>query len=348
MTSIASLNDLPNEFMVELSGSMIISLEGEQADSYLHGQITVNINKLDKVTARHFAHCDNKGKTWATGYVTRHASKLLLLTNADAGNQSLAQLNKYGVFSKVDIVDDTPCYNGYFISSDAAKNSNTQTLLRELFGIDELEKLFGSSQSEASTLQKVESEQGVIFTANTSREGFVLLLTKDASDRFEENIGAQSLSCFSHTVFDAIQIESVHPMLDSEAIGEYVPQMINVQALNGIDFDKGCYMGQEVVARTRFLGKNKRAAYSFKLEGHVSVKPGDSLEKQLGDNWRVAGKVIKVAALESETWFIAVLNNDTTSEDLHRLADNNAITCYPNSLPYSIEQQASNIVKKRR
>ena len=348
MTSIASLNDLPNEFMVELSGSMIISLEGEQADSYLHGQITVNINKLDKMTARHFAHCDNKGKTWATGYVTRHASKLLLLTNADAGNQSLAQLNKYGVFSKVDIVDDTPRYNGYFISSDAAKNSNTQTLLCELFGIDELEKLFGSSQSKASTLQKVESEQGVIFTANTSREGFVLILTKDAIDRFEENIGAHSLPCFSHTVFDAIQIESVHPMLDSEAIAEYVPQMINVQALNGIDFDKGCYMGQEVVARTRFLGKNKRAAYSFKLEGHVSVKPGDSLEKQLGDNWRVAGKVIKVAALESETWFIAVLNNDTTSEDLHRLADNNAITCYPNSLPYSIEQQASNIVKKRR
>ena len=107
-------------------------------------------------------------------------------------------------------------------------------------------------------------------------------------------------------------------------------------------------MGQEVVARTRFLGKNKRAAYSFKLEGHVPVKAGDSLEKQLGDNWRVAGKVLKVAALEGETWFIAVLNNDTTSEDLHRLADNNAITCYPNSLPYNIEQQASNIVKKRR
>ncbi|MBJ2130004.1 glycine cleavage system protein T [Alteromonas sp. IB21] len=348
MTSIASLNDLPGEFMVKLSNSMIISLEGEQADNYLHGQITVNINKLDKVTARHFAHCDNKGKTWATGYVTRHANKLLLLTNADAGHHSLAQLNKYGVFSKVDIVDDTPCYNPYFLSSDAANNNSTQLLLRELFGSDELEKLFGSNQNQANTLQKVENEHGVIFAANTSREGFVLLLTKDASEQFEENTSELSLPCFSHTVFDAIQIESVHAMLDSEAIGEYVPQMINVQALNGIDFDKGCYMGQEVVARTRFLGKNKRAAYSFKLEGHVPVKAGDSLEKQLGDNWRVAGKVLKVAALESETWFIAVLNNDTTSEDLHRLADNNAITCYPNSLPYNIEQQASNIVKKRR
>mgnify|MGYP002010301952 CR=1 FL=1 len=87
---------------------------------------------------------------------------------------------------------------------------------------------------------------------------------------------------------------------------------------------------------------------SYGLEGNVNIKPGDALEKQLGENWRIAGKILNVASLDNETWFIAVLNNDTTSEDLHRLADNNAITCYPNTLPYSIEQKASNIVKKRR
>ena len=59
MTSIASLQSLPSEFVVKLSNAMIISLEGEQADSYLQGQITVNINKLTENTARHFAHCDN-------------------------------------------------------------------------------------------------------------------------------------------------------------------------------------------------------------------------------------------------------------------------------------------------
>ena len=63
------------------------------------------------------------------------------------------------------------------------------------------------------------------------------------------------------------------------------------------------------------------------------MKAGASLEKQLGDNGRVAGKVLKVEAREDETWFRAELNNDTKSEDLHRLAEKNAITCYPNSLP---------------
>lgn len=348
MTSIAALQNLPQEFMVELSNAMIISLEGEQADSYLQGQITVNINKLDENTARHFAHCDNKGKTWSTGYVTRHLSKLLMLTNDDAGSHSLAQLNKYGVFSKVDIVDDSQAYSAYFISLDAAKSDEVNALLGQLFSSDEVAQLVEGDTADKGMLPKIESEHGVAFVANTTRKGIVVLLDETGTKQLNTLIETKTVACYSHVVFDAIQIESVHALVQGEAVAEYVPQMINVHALNGIDFDKGCYMGQEVVARTRFLGKNKRAAYSFKLEEQVEIKPGDSLEKQLGENWRIAGKVLNVASLDNETWFIAVLNNDTTPEDLHRLADNNAITCYPNSLPYSIEQQASNIVKKRR
>jgi folate-binding protein YgfZ len=348
MTSIASLQNLPKEFMVKLPNTMIISLEGEQADSYLQGQITVNINKLDEKTARHFAHCDNKGKTWATGYVTRHMSKLLLVTNDDSGSHSLAQLNKYGVFSKVDIIDDSQSYNAYFISLEVAKTNEVKTALSQLFPGSEMTNLLESDSIDNGSLQKVESECGVAFYANTTRQGLVVLLNDSGSQLINTLIETQSVPCYSQVVFDAIQIESVHASVQGEAVAEYVPQMINVQALNGIDFDKGCYMGQEVVARTRFLGKNKRAAYSFKLEENVNIKPGDTLEKQLGKNWRIAGKVLNVATLDNETWFIAVLNNDTTSEDLHRLADNNAITCYPNTLPYSIEQKASNIVKKRR
>ena len=348
MTSIASLQSLPSEFVVKLSNAMIISLEGEQADSYLQGQITVNINKLTENTARHFAHCDNKGKTWSTGYVTRHQNKLLLVTNEDAGSHSLAQLNKYGVFSKVDILDDTQTYSAYFISLDAVKTNEVKAALNQLFSENDVERLLESDTPDNGSLEKVESEHGVAYFANTSCKGIIVLLDDNGAKQINSLIEAQTLSCYPQTVFDAIQIQSVHALVQGDAVAEYVPQMINVQALGGIDFDKGCYMGQEVVARTRFLGKNKRAAYSFKLEGNVDIKPGDALEKQLGENWRVAGKILNVASLDNETWFIAVLNNDTTSEDLHRLADNNAITCYPNTLPYSIEQKASNIVKKRR
>ncbi|MEC7132645.1 MAG: glycine cleavage system protein T, partial [Pseudomonadota bacterium] len=168
MTSIASLQSLPSEFVVKLSNAMIISLEGEQADSYLQGQITVNINKLTENTARHFAHCDNKGKTWSTGYVTRHQNKLLLVTNEDAGSHSLAQLNKYGVFSKVDILDDTQTYSAYFISLDAVKTNEVKAALSQLFSENEVERLLESDTPDNGSLEKVESEHGVAYFANTS------------------------------------------------------------------------------------------------------------------------------------------------------------------------------------
>jgi folate-binding protein YgfZ len=336
--SLITLDALPQHYAVTLGSTMVISLEGEQADSYLQGQLTVNINKLDDKTVRHYAHCDNKGKTWSTGYIARFGSRILLLTNKDAGARTLAELNKYGVFSKVDIIDSSSELNALFVSD---------TLALDILGKHFPDVSFDEANSGAPLIS-YQSECGLCFKTDTTQQGFFAVLNQHASADVEANIAKNSVACFSQSVFDAITIANAHATVNGSTVGEYVPQMLNVHALNAIDFDKGCYMGQEVVARTRFLGKNKRAAFSFCINSNVDVAPGDAIEKQLGDNWRRAGLVTSVARLDNETHFMAVLSNDTTPEDLHRLADNEAITCYPYALPYSIEQQASNIIKKRR
>ncbi len=336
--TLLTLDSLPTDYTVELNGSMIISLEGEQADSYLQGQLTVNINTLDEKTVRHYAHCDNKGKTWSTGFIARYGTKILLLTNKDAGARTLAELNKYGVFSKVDIIDNSEEMHAYFVSRSAAKN-----LLGPLFS----NSPFVNDESPEPLISH-QAKEGLCFETDTKQPGYVVILNASASKKLRENIAELAMASYSHTVYDAIKISNAHAQISGDTVGEYVPQMLNLHALNAIDFDKGCYMGQEVVARTRFLGKNKRAAYAFHIAESVELSAGATVEKQLGENWRRAGQIISVAKLEGETWFMAVLSNETTEEDLHRLADHSAITCYPCPLPYSIEQQASNIVKKRR
>lgn len=336
--SLKTLDALPQHYAVTLGNTMIITLEGEQADSYLQGQLTVNINKLDDKTVRHYAHCDNKGKTWSTGYLARFGSKILLLTNEDAGARTLAELNKYGVFSKVDIVDSSSEFNAFFVSGTEAV-----ALLSKYFPDVSLDE----TDSDGSLIS-YQNEYGLCFKTDTAQQGYFVVLHQQASDDVTANIAKNALPCYAQSVFDAIKIVNAHATVNGSTVGEYVPQMLNVHALNAIDFDKGCYMGQEVVARTRFLGKNKRAAFSFCIDGNVEVSAGDTIEKQLGDNWRRAGLVTSVAHLDNETHFMAVLSNDTTPQDLHRLADNEAVTCYPYALPYSIEQQASNIIKKRR
>ena len=342
MTQLTALHSLPEQFAVQLSDNMIISLEGEQADSYLHGQLTVNITALSDGIARHYAHCDNKGKTWSLGVVARHDKQLLMITNTSSGAHSLAQLNKYGVFSKVDIIDATPSYESFFVSSNVA-----EALLKTHFPHADFAALT-SIPSSQKNLASYSAESGILYNSGLQENGVIAIVKSDVASALREQLVSLDITCFPHSVFSALQIKNVHATIDEASIAEYVPQMMNVHALEGIDFDKGCYMGQEVVARTRFLGKNKRAAYSLTLDGPVDIAPGASLEKQLGENWRIAGKVINSVALGQETWLLAVLNNDTTPSDLHRWADNTAVTCYPNALPYNIEQQASNIVKKRR
>ena len=342
MDTLSSLTNLKETFAVRLNDRMIIALEGEQADSYLHGQITINVNALSSNIARFYAHCDNKGKTWSVGHALRYDNQLLMLTNETSGQHSLAQLGKYGVFSKVDIQDITQKYAIYFVSSDAI-----QKTLTGVFSPDDI-ALLAKSVKEESESTIIQNTDGFAFSLGASAQGAIVAASNPKADVLQTNITDAHIPCFKDEVFNAIQISHVLPSLQTGAIAEYVPQMLNVHALNGIDFDKGCYMGQEVVARTRFLGKNKRAAFSFKIDAAIDVNSGDTLEKQLGDNWRSAGKVISVGRLGDETWIMAVLNNDTTTEDLHRLADNKDITCYPRPLPYDIQQQASNIVKKRR
>ena len=342
MTALTTLSDLPSHYAIKLNDNMLIKLEGEQADSYLHGQVTVNINALDGNTVRHCAHCDNKGKTWSISFVGRHDNgrhengrhdnAIFMLTNKDAGAHSLAQLNKYGVFSKVDITDESNQYTQFFLGENLGKML--------------LASYFDTLPSEPLT--SVHSDAGWVFKSDTQRAGYYVVLDSGQVPEFEQKVKDTNGAIFEQNVYDAIMIESAIPSIQETGISEYVPQMMNVQALNGIDFDKGCYMGQEVVARTRFLGKNKRAAYSFSVPKAFHINAGDTLEKQSGENWRRAGMVIRKAELSEETWFMAVLSNDTTEQDIHRLADQVEITCYPSPLPYSIEQAKSSLVKNRK
>jgi folate-binding Fe-S cluster repair protein YgfZ len=68
--------------------------------------------------------------------------------------------------------------------------------------------------------------------------------------------------------------------------------MLNLQALDGISFNKGCYMGQETVARAKYRGANNRALFVLSGTAATQVASGDTLEIQLGDNWRRSGLVL--------------------------------------------------------
>ncbi len=331
MERLARLDQLADNAVISVAHYGVAAISGEQRDDYLHGQLTINTKAFANDSVRHAAHCDFKGKAWALMYALRHQDTQLLTMHADALSQSLAQLQKYGVFSKVDISDATDKYAQWLLCGPEA-----EAALHAHFG--------GLPEAELTALQ---TDSSVVFLVPGTTPMYWLV--SQAADAILAPLRSnETVAWYGPEVFEAIQIANGIPAVSGNGVNAFVPQMMNLQALNGIDFDKGCYMGQEVVARTRFLGKNKRAAYSFRLPVATTAAVDDTLEKQVGDNWRRGGTVIRAARLGEETWLMAVLSNDTQPQDNHRLAEapEHVVTAEP--LPYSIVEDKGSTIRGRK
>ncbi len=331
MSTLPRLNALPDDAVFDLPDYGVIGVTGEQRHSYLHGQLTVNTNKLAADDARRSAHCDAKGKTWSVMLVSQTTDKIFLSLPKGTLEASLSELKKYGVFSKVELVNES--------------DRLSQVVIKGHAGIKAAERLF--SKAPSGVMKTVSNDNGIVLALDYPQDCLHFILTFDGLTILNNWISEQALARFDQPAFEALAIKAGVPEITGPSVSEYVPQMINIQALNGIDFDKGCYMGQETIARTRYLGKNKRQAYSFSLPEATNIAVGDIVEKQLGDNWRRAGSVIRCATLEQETWLLAVLPNDTSAEDVHRLATLPQMNLTLTAQAYTIDDMPSSKPLKR-
>ena len=133
-----------------------------------------------------------------------------------------------------------------------------------------------------------------------------------------------------------LEIKAGLPHLEAVHQGEYIPQMLNLQALDGISFNKGCYMGQETVARAKYRGANNRALFVLSGTAATQVASGDTLEIQLGDNWRRSGLVLNVWQQQGQVWLTAVLPKDTEADARFRLKLEEGSSLGLQPLPYAL------------
>lgn len=276
--SVTNVSPLP-EFSV-------LKLSGADAVSFLQGQVTCDVTQLAEKKQLPGCHCNAKGKAWSTFIAIAHGDDILLVMTKQSGEISLSELNKYGVFAKVDITDDTNNWHVYG-TSQAMQSDISIELAPDHFLHLSQQPLAETSSSQQWWKKEILSGRAHLF-ASTS--------------------------------------------------GEYVPQMINMQALDYISFDKGCYMGQEMIARMRYLGKNKRALYIATSDQIESVNIGDDVYRELNGNKRSAGKVINLCHADNKTYLQLVLPNDVDLADPIFVNQTTSHSLTLMALPYSLEQ----------
>lgn len=301
---------------VQLSHFGAIKFSGSDAEKYLQGQITADISSLTTEKVQYSCQCDTKGKTLSTFYIIKCQDSYLLLGQWDSLKLSLAAFQKFAVFSQVTIEDISNSVKLYGMGSS------------------EVEQFIKRSDT---NLNKPDGQLNCTMFENT-----IVFKVQDKTPRFvvmqpaaESNLD-NAAPPLRWKIAD-IQAGLAH--LSSEASSQFVPQMLNLQAVDAISFTKGCYMGQETVARTKYLGKNKRAAYILTGVCDTAPNVSDVIEIQLGENWRRGGAVADLAwdSVNKQIWIYSVLPNDTKSDAILRLKSQPNTQLSIQHLPYNVE-----------
>ena len=306
--------------LMTLDDWALATLTGADSEKYLQGQVTADVATLTEHQHLLAAHCDAKGKMWSNLRLFRRDGGFALIERRSIRDAQLTELKKYAVFSKVTIApDDEHVLLGVAGFQARAALANLFTTLPD---------------AEKQVVQ--EGATSILWFAHPA-ERFLLVTDVATAELISEKLRGEAQLNNSQQWL-ALNIEAGLPVIDAANSAQFIPQATNLQALGGISFKKGCYTGQEMVARAKFRGANKRALWY--LAGKASRLPeaGEDLELKMGENWRRTGTILAAVQLDDGRLLVqAVMNNDMEPDSVFRVRDDaNTLSIEP--LPYSLEE----------
>ncbi|APG19714.1 tRNA-modifying protein YgfZ [Kosakonia radicincitans DSM 16656] len=306
--------------LMTLDDWALATITGADSEKYLQGQVTADVTTMMAEQHLLAAHCDSKGKMWSNMRLFHFQDGFAWILRRSVREAQLRELKKYAVFSKVAIAqDDEHVLLGVAGFQARAALANLFTILPD---------------SEKQVVQ--EGDTTLLWFAHPA-ERFLLVTNAATAELVAEKLRGEAQLNNSQQWL-ALNIEAGLPVIDAPNSGQFIPQATNLQALGGISFKKGCYTGQEMVARAKFRGANKRALWY--LAGTASRVPeaGEDLELKMGDNWRRTGTVLASVQLDDGRLLVqVVMNNDMEPGSVFRVRDDaNTLSIEP--LPYSLEE----------
>jgi folate-binding protein YgfZ len=265
-----------------LTDHAVIAVKGRDARKFLHAQLTQDIEDLPGDRAALAAWADARGRVRAVFHVVPNDGRWLLVTSADLAEKLLP---KFRLFV---LRDDVALEHATELSVAAIVGDARSWLADRAIGLD------------LSTYALAHAE-GIAWL----RVGGNLIYAIGTNDAIRASCAALGQSPASEAELAAIRLGL--PIVNSELGERYTPHMLNLDRLGAISFDKGCYPGQEIVARTQNLGAVKRRVRHLKA-GQVDVPARGSVV--LDANGAHAGEVLRAAAAESGIELLAVVPVD--------------------------------------
>ncbi|MEW7981112.1 MAG: folate-binding protein YgfZ [Candidatus Sedimenticola endophacoides] len=264
--------------LCDLSHLGLIRIGGEDAAGFLQGQFTNDVTRVDGEHAQLSSYCTPKGRMLANFRLFRLGADYLLQLPRATHAGVLKRLPMFVLMSKVVIRDASDELASIGLIGKAARTALEAEFPRLPESPDE------ALNEKAMSLIRMPGH-GSRFLLS----GPVPALTGVWKRTVAAGARPGNAACWA-----LHEIRAGIPWIDEETIEAFVPQMVNLQLINGVSFKKGCYTGQEVVARMKYLGKLKRRMYLARVKSDTPPRAGDALFSSTSSSGQGAGRVVNV------------------------------------------------------
>lgn len=244
--------------IADLSGYGLLRASGPDAQAFLHGQLSSDVRGLSPNQAQHSSYNTAKGRMLASFLLWREGEDYVLQLAAELAEPIRRRLAMFILRAKVQIEDLSDVRVRLGVAGPDAGR-----LLASRFG----------SLPEAD-LGVVQAEEATLIRFGLQR--FELVSPPEQAPVLWEGLRTAARPV-GFPCWEWLQIRAGIPLVTAATQEQLVPQMANLDALGGISFRKGCYPGQEIVARTHYLGKLKRRLCLAHLDAEAAPVPGDAL-----------------------------------------------------------------------
>jgi folate-binding protein YgfZ len=239
----ATQNGVPANFVAPLTDLGLIAVSGEEAAQFLHNQLTNDVEHLGLAEARLAGYCSAKGRLLATFLMWKQADTVMLQLPRQIQPAVQKRLQMFVLRAKAKLGNAADDHVALGLAGEATANALTPWFPNLPV------TPYSKSDSDAGTLIRLPNAFGApryqwITDAETAQSAWPALI----------NV----LTPVGTPAWRLTEIHAGVPQITQPTQEQFVPQMINFELIGGVNFKKGCYPGQEIVARSQYLGKLKR------------------------------------------------------------------------------------------
>src|SRR5688572_23959206 len=297
-----------------LPGSGLIAVRGADAAAFLQAQLTSDVASLGAAQTQYSGYCSPKGRLLATFLVWRCEDEFLLQLPEALRDAVQARLSKYVLRAQVKLADAE----------------------RQLFGLwgAGAKEALGQLASAPQREHEVSSSADLCVT-RLPLDRYLIAVPAHRADRVRTLLAAAAREELE-SAWAALDVAAGVPVITAHTQEEYVPQMVNLDLIGGVSYTKGCYPGQEIVARMHYLGRLKQRMYRVRVPA-AAVHPGDRLFSEAFGPDQASGAILNVAPLADGTHDALAVIQTGGLERVHwKSADGPAVEF--KTLPYAVTE----------